>query len=223
MKEKSFFEQESQKANAVRTFNDTRKYPDGFREREDGIVVPERLIDSEPKVIVSGSVNEDMFTKLSNELTSIEKSSKFMEKLDVALASFGGCVYYGFGIYDLLKEFGEKNKVPVRITGYGPIMSMGAFIIQAADERCMPKNSVMRLHPLSARQSGSINYLEFELEQDKSLCKVYTNVVSERVQKSGNTEITPEVICEMMESNSNVGTYLKASEAFEIGLIDKVV
>ena len=128
---------------AVREIGASREVPKGFYERPDGIVAPERLRRPEPTITINGRVDQDMFRQVSSDLGKVEDEGRRLDGLQVNFSSFGGSVTSGFGVHDLLRVFARKHGVPVTITGYGPIMSMGALIIQAGDKRIMPENSRM--------------------------------------------------------------------------------
>lgn len=128
----------------------------------------------------------------------------------------------GFGVHDLIAVFGKEHHVPINITGYGPIMSMGALIIQSGDSRRMPANSRMLLHPLSLHAEGDIIRLGHEVKEVELLSEMYTQIISARAQKA-EKDLSPEKVEELMEANMGNGTYLTPEEALKLGLIDEVI
>ncbi len=145
-----------------------------------------------------------------------------IDGLRVNFSSFGGGVTPGFGVHDLLTVFGREHKAPVTVTGYGPIMSMGVLIIQAGDIRRMPRNSRMLLHPVSTGMSDEVQRLEHRVQEARALQTVYSEIVSERVHRSGK-EMSPEEVTALMEANNGVGTYMTSEQALDLGLIDEVI
>lgn len=125
-------------------------------------------------------------------------------------------------MHDLLTVFGIEHDVPVLITGYGPIMSMGALILQAGDLRRMPQNSRMLLHPLSISVSGEVTKVEHQAAESRALYTMYTQIVAERVQKAGKN-MAAEYVRTLMEANAGVGTHLTSEGAHALGLIDQIV
>lgn len=210
-------------ADASGAVNDAYKVPGGFVQGTEGLVVPERLKRPGSELIVTGRVGEEMFRKVAEDIDKIERGNGNKESLNVTLSSFGGSVYYGFAVYDLIRSFGRKHNAPITITGYGPIMSMGAFIIQAGDIRRMPENSTMLIHPTRGGMVGRIADAEFELLQRKISEKQYVKVVADRVRQSGKNDITEQDISNIMHANDNNGTYFTAQEALDFGLIDEIV
>ena len=218
--------------------SDATKVPAGYTEDVSGLVTPERLRRPSPEVQITGRVEGDMFRRLNEDLSKIEKGSGSKDTLDVTLASFGGDVYFGFAIFDRIRQFGKKHHAPVTITGYGPIMSMGAFILQAGDIRRMPESATMLIHPMTGGMSGNTEDVEFSLEQRKKIEKEYQKIVAERVSQARigrlkGDEMTKENIQKnrvsrkrirkIMYANGNNGTYFTAREALDFGLIDEIV
>lgn len=101
-------------------------------------------------------------------------------------------------------------------------MSMGALIIQSGDIRRMPKNSRMLLHPLSIGMSDEVQRLEFRVQELRTLQTIYSEIVSERVRRSGK-DMSPERVTALMEANNGVGTYMTSEQALELGLIDEAI
>lgn len=213
---------EQMKADAVKTVKDTYEVPKTFYQRPDGLVVPERLRNPEPEITICGHVDNDMFKKTSEDLQKIAQGNQVIDGLRVNFSSFGGGVTPGFGVHDLLTVFGREHKAPVTVTGYGPIMSMGVLIIQAGDIRRMPRNSRMLLHPVSTGMSDEVQRLEHRVQEARALQTVYSEIVSERVHRSGK-EMSPEEVTALMEANNGVGTYMTSEQALDLGLIDEVI
>ncbi len=99
-------------------------------------------------------------------------------------------------------------------------MSMGALVMQAGTTRQMPQNSTMLLHPISTTLHGEVNRLETTLAQTREMQINYANIVAER---GCNEEASADKILALMEANSGAGTYLDATRALQLGLIDKIV
>lgn len=218
-----FMNEQERMADVVSSTNAAHKMPSGFVEDFSGLVVPERLRRPSAEIEITGKVNEGMFTKVAQDLSKIERENGNKDSLDIALASPGGEVYYGIAIFDRIRQFSKEYKAPVTITGYGFVMSMGAYIIQAGDIRRMSENSTLLLHPTTGGMGGRIEDAEFELEQRKVSEAQYIRVVAERVRKAGRKDITEEDIKRIMYANGNNGTYFTAQQALEFGLIDEIV
>jgi ATP-dependent Clp endopeptidase proteolytic subunit ClpP len=64
------------------------------------------------------------------------------EKITIIMNTFGGSWYHGLAIYDAILAC----PCPVRIEVMGSAMSMGAVILQAADERMLYPNCRVMIH-----------------------------------------------------------------------------
>lgn len=210
------------KADAIREINGSLALPSGYYQRPDGLIAPDRLRNTEPRITINGTVNQDMFRSLSDTLQRISENHGVINGLQVNFSSFGGQVTSGFGIYDLLTVFGRELDIPISITGYGPVSSMAALILQAGDIRRMPRNSRMLLHPVTTDISGDVNRVGYEIEATKAQYTLYTQVMSERLIRAGHNT-TPEDVRALMEANSGAGTYFTSEQALTSGLIDEIV
>jgi ATP-dependent protease ClpP protease subunit len=76
--------------------------------------------------------------------------------IKVIISSGGGIEYYGYAIYDALRN--ARN--PIIAEGYGIVASMAAAIFQAADVRYMSENCEYMIH------NGSIDGEQGQIEQD---------------------------------------------------------
>jgi len=210
------------RANAAKIVKDTQEIPKTFYQRADGLVAPERLRNPEPEITICGHVDEEMFETTSEKLAKIAAGNNVINGLRVNFSSFGGSVTTGFGVHDLLTVFGRDHKAPITVTGYGPIMSMGALIIQAGDIRRMPRNSRMLLHPVSTGMFDETQRLEHKVQEVRALQTIYSEIVSDRVRRAGK-DMSPEEVTSLMEANNGVGTYLTSERALDLGLIDEVI
>lgn len=210
-------------AEVASSTNAAHKIPSGFVEDFSGLVVPERLRRPSAEIEITGEVNGALFLKVAQDLSKIERGNGNKDSLDITLASRGGEVDYGFAIFGRIRQFSKQYEAPVTITGYGPVMSMGAYIIQAGDLRRIAENSTLLLHPSTGGMRGSIEGAEFELKQRKVWEAKYAKDLVERIRKGKKKDITEYDILEAMHANGNNGTYFTAEEALEFGLIDEIV
>lgn len=214
--------QTSLSGDAIKEIGKSQEVPKGFYERYDGIISPERLRRQEPQITVNGRIDQEMFKQVSTDLYKIENDENDLSHLQVNFSSFGGSVNSGFGVHDLLRVFSRKHNVPITITGYGPIMSMGALIIQAGDIRQMPENSRMLFHPISTYVEGEVDRIEHQIAESRALYTLYSEIVADRVNKAGK-DMTPESVQDLMKANMGVGTYLTSEQALQMGFIDEVI
>lgn len=134
----------------------------------------------------------------------------------VHITSFGGDVYRGLDVYDILRAYPGK-KTGLVISG---VQSMATIILQACDRRLLlPHATVMIHHPSYIKQ---IKYKEFRDgkvmgEIWPELQKINTatiDIIAERA-----TGKTPQQIEQVMEDEK----YFTADEAVAFGLADGIL
>ena len=81
----------------------------------------------------------------------------------------------------------------------------------------------MLIHPTQAAYSrDAVNANKYNATMDELLMQQYADMVAKRVKMSGK-ESTKEDIYKIMTANNNVGTYMTADEALNLGLIDEII
>jgi ATP-dependent protease ClpP protease subunit len=109
-------------------------------------------------------------------LDSMSPSGK--EPIKIIMNNVGGNVYLGMAIYDMIKAC--RN--PVCIYVFGQSMSMGALILQAANERVLSKNSRVMIHVGTLGLSE--NHPEINrrwMEQYDKDAKFYNKILIDRI------------------------------------------
>lgn len=164
-----------------------------------------------------------MFGVLREQLMTLDDAGLRLKALNVDLASFGGEVYYGFAIFDTLSLYKKERNLSLTITSFGPVMSMGALILQAGDVRRMSTNSVMLIHPLSGSMQGNKDAIKAESVEMDRLDEVYNKIFIEKAKACGVDTTTNEVMQELTDAHNGAGTYLSAQEAKRYGFVDEVI
>jgi len=157
------------------------------------------------------------------EHTMVEKTIKGLHILDtvaggntitIIMNNYGGDEYYGMAIYDAIKQC--KNRTIIEATGY--VMSMGALILQAADERIMAPNATMMIHYGSMYFEGHSLDMKMASKENDRLCKMIEDILLKRIKKK-NPDYTREKLQELMKFDK----FLTAKEAIKLGLADKLI
>ena len=136
--------------------------------------------------------------------------------ITILIHSPGGDVLEGLGIMDVLAS-ARAHGVHVTIHAIGPVASMAAILLQAADHRVMTPNSRMLLHEIrefsfmkEATVSDAVNQArELEVLNDR-----LATLVADR---TGDMQ-TPESIKELWKKDY----WLWPNEALTLGLIDEI-
>jgi len=134
--------------------------------------------------------------------------------ITIIMNNIGGDEYHGLAIYDAI----ATSKCHVTIVVYGHAMSMGSWILQAADERVLAPHATVMLHYGSWVAEGSkteVKALNAEMERLNCLMEdVYL-----RRMKEVDAAMTPARLKKLL----NDECYLTASDAIAKGLADRLL
>jgi ATP-dependent Clp protease protease subunit len=127
----------------------------------------------------------------------------------------GGDWYHGIAIYDAIKS--AKSHVTIKI--YGMAMSMGAVILQAADERLLAPSAKIMIH-YGEMGLGSVHSKVFDKwsDENKRLNEDMETIFLAKIQ-----EKQPKYKLKKLKQLLNFDTILTAQEAISLGLADKIL
>lgn len=150
-----------------------------------------------------GSVDEDMYAKVSASLMAMSHLTNPPEEITFVLNTYGGDLYIAFAIYDLIK----MQPMKTRVLCNGPVMSAGTVIMQAADERLITPRSYLMYH--FGRQVA-------ESQQCVAHFDEMTRDIKELYHKT--SKASKKTIKEWFEKE----TYYNAKQALQLGLVDGI-
>lgn len=127
--------------------------------------------------------------------------------------TFGGSVYDGLGIYNIIKNLAEKYKVIAYCRGY--IMSMGIPIILAATERYSYADTTFMIHEIATFDWGKLTQIKEDIEETERLGKITSNIIT------NNTSITQNMLDDWFAHKKDV--FISAQQALDYKLIDKIL
>jgi ATP-dependent Clp endopeptidase proteolytic subunit ClpP len=132
------------------------------------------------------------------------------DAITILLNSFGGCWYNGLAIFDAIASS------PCHVTAevLGAAMSMGAVILQAADERVLHRHASLMLHDGFETRTGDIpktfeNWAEESKRSRRQMYRIFAD-------RSGQPASYWERVCAS-------DFILTAEEAKSEGLVDRIV
>lgn len=157
---------------------------------------------------VGGAVDSHAAERAVKALYLLTAASK-EQPIKILLNSQGGCWYSGMAIFDAI----AGCPCPVTAEAYGSAMSMGAIILQAADERLMQPNATLMVHDGSEVFQGQARNFEAWGEQSKNLRNRMYEIYAKR---SGQT-------VQYWKRKCASDFILTAEEAVAEGLADKIV
>lgn len=126
------------------------------------------------------------------------------EPINLLINCEGGSVDHGLAIYDAIRN----SPCDVHATVIGMAHSMAAWVLQAADVRKITRSSSIMIH------DGTGNKDKWTKRQD-IYCR---DILLERIRQKH-----PDFTLSRLQRALDVDTYLTASEALDLGLVDEVV
>lgn len=97
------------------------------------------------RILLTGQVSEEMLNRVLSAAARLNVSPGDVITCD--LATVGGCMYNGLGIYDALIQLRKRGAI-IRMVGIGYVMSMGVTLMQAASdgERLLTPHATVMIH-----------------------------------------------------------------------------
>jgi ATP-dependent Clp endopeptidase proteolytic subunit ClpP len=136
--------------------------------------------------------------------------------INILMYNAGGHVEAGMAIFDAIRQC--KNLV--RITVYGTAKSMGAIILQAADERVLAPNATLMIH------RGVIGFPEDHFRAIEGYYEYYKKTLQtweEELFLSKMKEAKPSIQLKKVQEMLLFDTLFTADKALEYGLIDTIL
>lgn len=145
----------------------------------------------------------------------------------IDIQSDGGSALDGFALFDRLVAHSKRGKIgkdgkkltdgkhKIKMTVEGHAASMGAILLQAADERVIGPESVLMIHKVSAGAAGKVTEIMNTAKFLERMCDRIANVF---VERSGG-RIDLETFQRKWEHND---WWLDAEEALEYGFVDRI-
>lgn len=168
------------------------------------------------KIEISGTIipNDDewIYDWLELDCTSPRKVNRLLDEangsdVDVYINSGGGDIFAGSEIYSALRSYG--GKVNIHVVG---IAASAASVIACAGYSDISPTAMMMIHNVSSGASGDYHVMDKESvilqKANKAICSAYM----------AKCNISETDALSMMDRES----WLTASEAVELGLIDKI-
>lgn len=135
------------------------------------------------------------------------------QDITVIMNNIGGDQYHGMAIYDAI----SACRSPVTIIGTGPVMSMGAWIMQAADHRILMPHARMMIHYGTSGYVGHAKDMYKWAAENKRMDKLMEDCFLDRI-----TNKHPTYSRAKLQGLLNFDTILSADEAVALGLADNI-
>jgi ATP-dependent Clp endopeptidase proteolytic subunit ClpP len=185
-------------------------------------------VDINRRIVYMGSAGHDIDDSKSEDGVDhamAEKTIKGLILLDsmapsgnkpitIIMNNPGGDTYHGLAIYDAIKSC--KNKVTILV--YGMAMSMGAWILQAADKRILSPNSKVMFHYGYFSVSNHAKVAYKWANENKALDRLMEDHLLERIRQKH-----PDFTRKKLQKMCDFDTILTAEKSVAIGLADGII
>lgn len=170
--------------------------------------------------IVIGDVNHELSKSVIEQILKInhedsEKEKKVVdykrEPIKIILSSFGGSVYDGLAIYDVMR----CSKTPIHTYGYGFIMSMGVGILLGGSKRFLSKNSSVMIHDMSVGSFGTLENVKEYTKVMDNLRDLAEDIILDR------TNIMKSQLDDIYEKKKD--WYITSDEAVKLGIVHEIL
>lgn len=132
---------------------------------------------------------------------------------NIHINTYGGSVYAGLGICDIIEELAKQFNVKIFCSGY--IMSMGVPIILSGTVRYAYKNTTFMIHEVSSFGWGKLTQIKEDVKETERLNGILKDIICKK------SKVTKKEINEWYEKKRDV--FLSAEEAKDYGLIDEII
>lgn len=143
----------------------------------------------------------------------VETLKTTLPEFNIHLSTYGGEVYAGLGIYDIISHLVKTYTVNVYCSGY--IMSMGIPIMLAGTNVFAFENTTFMIHEISSLSYGKLTEIKEDVKEAERLNKIIKNIIIEK------SKITKAEIDDWYSHKSDV--FMTAKEALKNGLIKEII
>ena len=143
------------------------------------------------------------------------------QPITIIINNPGGDTSHGMAIYDAIKNC----SCHITIIGYGNVCSMGAYILQAADERVLAPNCTFMFHVgYEGHSSNHPKIVEAWREFYKyKVTPKLNSILLEAINNKRREDKVPEMTEEEFDKYNDFDTILTSEEAVQWGFADKIL
>lgn len=158
-------------------------------------------------------VDYAMAERVIKALHLLERTPSPLPEITIVMNNPGGDLYHGLAIFDSIREC--TCDVTIRVKGMA--MSMGAWILQAADRRILSPHSRVMIHYGYSGVDGHTKITQKWAAEFAKQDRMHEEVLLTRIQ-----EKHPNFSRAKLQKMMMIDTILSSQEAVDLGLADEV-
>lgn len=182
-----------------------------------GDIEEQTLIDFRKAILEKTKEVDDIITEHVAILQAMgmekEDAKLRVPDFNIHINTYGGSIYPGLGICDIIEELSKNFNVKIFCSGY--IMSMGIPIILSGSVRYAYKNTTFMIHEVSSFGWGKLTQIKEDVKETERLNNILKDIICKK------SKVTKKEINEWYEKKRDV--FLSAEEAKDYGLIDEII
>lgn len=156
-------------------------------------------------IFIETDIDDDLANGVASQLMYLDSLNN--NEITIYINSYGGSVYDGFAIIDVMRRI----KSPVKTICIGKAMSMAALILACGDTRQATDLATIMLHQPSGGFRGTTTDMEINVKEVVRLKKIFHNIIKKQTSiEDPETELERDY-------------YLDANEAKELNIIDEII
>lgn len=135
------------------------------------------------RITLTNDIDEQSTIHVVRALLSMVQDEQ-SEPIDIFISSYGGSVYDGFALYDIIEHVQNTFGITIRTHAIGKIMSMAFLIYLAGNERySLPRTAFMH-HEISDISEGKTSDIEESLVELHRLRNLVHDILEQRTKKN---------------------------------------
>lgn len=162
---------------------------------------------------VGGEVEEEMAELMLKGMHLLVSAGK-EQPIRIIMNSPGGDEYHGLAIFDAI----ATCTAHVTMIAYGHCMSMGSWIMQAADDRVLAPRATMMIHYGTWAVDDAVRAVRASYREMERV-----NLLMEEAYLRRMKERDPTFPLRKLRRMLDDDTYITPTEAVELGLVDRLL
>lgn len=166
---------------------------------------------------IDGPINKRMVMNFADLVGRARKSKLYednvVDQIVINYSSWGGLIYYGFQIVNIIDKFNYSSKIPIKFMGTGLVASMGLVVFVSGMERACFSQTKFLYHQMSSELDGGLSDLQRAVEHLESLQNDCDRELAKR------TKMTKKYL---QNISKNGDKYIDSDEAIKLGIVQYI-